>query len=287
MKNITKILITILVTLLIIVSTLYYTFYFSPNHYVYRYETLTSTQIPSQMDGIKIVFFSDLEYGTFVNEERLSKIVDKINNSGCDVVIFGGDLYDEKATIDDTNKQTLITYLTKINASLGKFCVYGDNDKISEERLNTINDIYKQSNFEVLNNKVTSLHNKGSESITLVGLDNEVNGTLDLNNTFSSVSKESYTITVCHTPDTADKIPTDLTDYFLAGHSHGGQANFLIKSLYQPSYAKNYTRGKTTISSKFTLDITNGVGTSDKDLRLFADQEIVVYTLHHTDSETN
>ena len=89
-------------------------------------------------------------------------------------------------------------------------------------------------------------------------------------------------MTLCHTPDTVNEVPKDLTDYFLAGHSLGGQANFIFTSFYEPAYATQYLRGKHLIDNTFTLDITNGTGTVNQDVRLFAPAEVVVYTLKMT-----
>ena len=89
-------------------------------------------------------------------------------------------------------------------------------------------------------------------------------------------------MTLCHTPDTVNEVPKDLTDYFLAGHSLGGQANFIFTSFYEPACATQYLRGKHLIDNTFTLDITNGTGTVNQDVRLFTPAEIVVYTLKMT-----
>ena len=89
-------------------------------------------------------------------------------------------------------------------------------------------------------------------------------------------------MTLCHTPDTVNEVPKDLTDYFLAGHSLGGQANFIFTSFYEPAYATQYLRGKHLIDNTFTLDITNGTGTVNQDVRLFTPAEVVVYTLKMT-----
>ena len=62
----------------------------------------------------------------------------------------------------------------------------------------------------------------------------------------------------------------------------GGQANFIFTSFYEPAYATQYLRGKHLIDNTFTLDITNGTGTVNQDVRLFAPAEVVVYTLKMT-----
>ena len=41
------------------------------------------------MNDVKIAYFTDLEYGNFVDEQRLDMIIDKINYApAADVIIF-------------------------------------------------------------------------------------------------------------------------------------------------------------------------------------------------------
>ena len=117
-------------------------------------------------------------------------------------------------------------------------------------------------------------------SITLVGIEPQSSDHQDLAAAYSSVSRTAYTIALCHTPDTAALVSSELTDYFLAGHSHGGQAYWGFGALYMPEYAQEYFRGKHTVSG-FTLDITNGVGTTIQDVRFLANAEVVRYELKH------
>ena len=257
-------------------------FVFAPKRITRRNETLADIRIPRQMDDVTILFFSDLEYGTFLKEERLDSFVKTVNNASADIIIFGGDLYENDAAVDEASVNTLKTALSSIKAPLGKFAVYGDNDHKSDEALASVTDILESSGFEILNNRSVLLHNLDSQSVTLVGLDNGLNGNQDIAAAYSNVSPDSYVITVCHTPDTAKKVPADLTDYFLSGHSHGGQVYYIFGATYTPAMATEYLRGKHNISDKFTLDITNGVGTAIKDERFLSYAEFAVYTLHST-----
>jgi predicted MPP superfamily phosphohydrolase len=203
------------------------------------------------------------------------------------VIIFGGDLYDDAASFTDNDSSILTKAFASLKASYGKYAVYGNSDDRSDEMKAAVNSIYAASDFEVLNNQSISLHKQSSGSITLVGLDSSVNGKPDIDAAYSTVSRDSYVITICHTPDTALSVPADITSYFLAGHSHGGQVYYFFGALYEPAGAKEYLRGMHTISNSFTLDVTNGVGTTKKDLRFLADAEVVMYQLKHTDSETS
>ena len=231
---------------------------------------------------MNILFFSDLKYGIYMNEERLNKLVDTINASGADVVLFGGDIYGDSVTVDDHSTSLITKAFSNIQAKYGKFAVYGDIDGASDVMKSTVNAIYDASDFEVIQNTSFQIHKNGSQFITVVGLDNGIDGTKDIDGAYSNVSKDSYVMTLCHTPDTVNEVPKDLTDYFLAGHSLGGQANFIFTSFYEPACATQYLRGKHLIDNTFTLDITNGTGTVNQDVRLFTPAEVVVYTLKMT-----
>lgn len=257
-------------------------FFVAPDRFITRHVTIDDEQIPEQLDNMNILFFSDLKYGIYMNEERLNKLVDTINASGADVVLFGGDIYGDSVTVDDHSTSLITKAFSNIQAKYGKFAVYGDIDGASDVMKSTVNAIYDASDFEVIQNTSFQIHKNGSQFITVVGLDNGIDGTKDIDGAYSNVSKDSYVMTLCHTPDTVNEVPKDLTDYFLAGHSLGGQANFIFTSFYEPAYATQYLRGKHLIDNTFTLDITNGTGTVNQDVRLFTPAEVVVYTLKMT-----
>ena len=279
MKKITKVLGIIVIILFLVIFLLVDSFFVAPARFVTRKETITDEKIPEQLNNMNILFFSDLKYGIFMDEDRLNKLVETINNSGADVVIFGGDIYGDDVMVTEEDNSIISTAFSNIKAKYGKFAVYGDIDDSSEVMKNAVNQIYSASDFEVMQNTSYQIHKNGSQFITLVGLDNGVDGIKDISGAYANVSQNSYVFAVCHTPDTANEVPTDLTDYFLAGHSLGGQANFFFSSMYEPTYAVKYLRGIHTIDNAFTLDITNGTGTVKQDVRFLQPAEVVVYTL--------
>ncbi len=278
MKTLQKILIVLCILTAFTGFLFFDAWQIAPRRYNVRNETLSDEKIPSQLNDVSILFFSDLEYGTFMNEERLEKLCDRISLLAPDIVIFGGDLYDEKASFSEESGALLSSMLASIDAPLGKFAVFGDNDHISEDMLAHVQAVLYAGNFEVLNNRSVKLHNNGTQSITLIGLDSGLNGMQDVAAAYSEVSVNSYTITVCHTPDSASKIPEDLTDYYLCGHSHGGQAYWFFGAMYTPAMASVWLRGR-HYTDGFTIDITNGVGTTGKDVRFLCDAEVVLYRL--------
>ena len=134
MKPLTKIFILLGLIAAIAGFLTYDAFNIAPKRYATRHETLSDEKIPRQLDDINILFFSDLEYGTFMNEERLNNLVDTINNISPDVIIFGGDLYDQEAIANADSNTILTNAFKSMDAPLGKYAVYGDNDRASSTR---------------------------------------------------------------------------------------------------------------------------------------------------------
>ncbi len=288
MKTLTKVLLVLALMVSLGYAMYYDAWNVAPSRFVVRYETLDSIFIPAQLNDINILFFSDLKFGTFMDQTRLQKLVDSINDLSPDAVIFGGDLFDEDALVDDNTVALVTPLLKSIQAPLGKFAVLGDTDHRNDTVTSYVQKALYDSDFELLNNQSILLRNQGSQSITLVGLDSPLGGNMDLTTAFSSVSRTSYSIVICHTPDAADDFPTDLTNYVLSGHSLGGQVYLANYSMYMPSMAQKYFRGKHTLGNNaFTLDISSGTGTTGRDVRFLANAEIVLYRLkHRTVSDT-
>lgn len=257
-------------------------FFFAPSRITTRYETLNSIYIPNQLNDVRILYFSDLHYGLFMDDERLDHVIERINALVPDVIIFGGDIFDQSvSTVSSQKRQHLTEAFAKLKAPLGKFAVFGDTDRTNDTRRTDVEQILYYSDFEILQNTSIKLRNLGSQAISITGLDSMVNGTPDVSAAFANISPTTFNIVVAHTPDQAATVPTDLTNYFIAGHSFGGQAYFILRSLYSPEGAEVFLRGKHNISDAFTLDISSGVGTTASDVRFLSNTEIVLYRLQH------
>jgi len=198
-----------------------------------------------------------------------------------DVVIFGGDVFDETVGPQDTEKLNAVSErLAQIKAPLGNFAILGDTDNTPEMR-RPVEEVLYLGDFEIIDNRSQSIHNDSGEAIAIVGIENGVNGYSDITGSFANISPLIFSIVVCHTPDTAVYVPADLTKYMLAGHSHGGQVYWIFGSLLNYDGALQYFRGKHIIDGRFTLDISTGTGTRERDIRFLSNAEVVVYHLEH------
>lgn len=281
MNKTKKILIIVISIILFILLCFVHAVMIAPKKLHVRNETISSTKIPVSMDGIQIVFFSDVHYNAYVNEKRFKAIVDLINQQNPDIVLFGGDLFDHPANRlpSETAQTTATLLLNCIEAEKGKFAVLGNHDLESSTTADMVETILYNAGFEVLNNQSLRIRNGSSGSIVLTGLESGLLGHPDPVTPFDTIRSDDFSLVLCHTPDTALEITTSKADVFLAGHGHGGQIVLpLFGALYQPVGAQEYYRGTHRLDHMI-LDITNGCGTTKADARFLSQAEIVVYTL--------
>ncbi len=281
MNKILKLLISLIVVTLATYLIYIYATEISIKNLTIREETINSSEIPLELDEIKILFFSDLHYNNFMDKERLEVMVDQIKIQNFDIVLFGGDLLDHPASNfpSEEVKNELIDLLKQIEAPLGKFAVLGNHDLESSSTKDIVENILYQADFEVITNQTRRIRNFSNDSIVLVGLDSQSLGSPDFITPFENILEQDFTIVLCHTPDTVLEVPQNLSDLFLAGHGHGGQVDIpFLGSSYKPQYAQQYYKGKHYINN-ILLDVTSGMGTTKFDVRLFAPAEVVIYTL--------
>ena len=243
-----------------------------------REETLLSGKIDEDTDGLLIAYFSDLDYGRFIDRDFLDKTIEKIALFQPDIILFGGDLFDISVIdgISEEDLDYLASSLNSLKARFGKYAVYGDDDLRVREKADYV---YGNSGFKILDNRSQSVSIDRNSSISLIGIAPAVEGGPDPVSSFSGNGSVHYTIVLSHCPDLFDDLREYEYDYFLSGHSRGGQINLPLISLFgRPEGCREYYFGKITRNGK-TLDITNGIGRIETDARFLADAEVVFYTL--------
>ncbi len=268
-KKTKRILISLISIIIFIALSFYNIKYINPYDFVVREESIKSSKIDDNSNNLIVAYFSDIHYGSYINEEHLEILKTKLNKFKPDIIIFGGDLFDE--AISGGQQSTLSEFLRSLDAKYGKYAVLGDKD---EEYIEQVKSILNDTDFRLLDNSNEKIYVKGSY-INLVGL--SIN--YDISNAFEGVNPNNFTICVSHYPDIAALADTSKTDYILAGHSLNGQVYIpLINLFYRPNGAIDYYHGKYKIDN-ITLDITGGIGTIKNDIRMFADAEVVIYKL--------
>ncbi len=273
-----KLLLGLIMVFLVIAGFVFYGLYFAPTNLDTEFKTINSDKVPPSMNDIKIGYFSDVYFLEFMDEERVSEMFDTINSSDVDVLLFGGDLFSNPN--DETISETQIAFITEqlngLNANLGKYYVLGDKDNLNPDLVNSI--LYN-ADFELLSNSNIKIHNNDSSSITLIGLDNTINSTPNIETAFEGTSSKNFNLLFTHTPDSLSLLGQNSVDVALAGHTLGGQISLpLLGNLQKIEGASQYTKGLYLVgNSKYY--ISNGLGTTGSDFRMFTDPQYHVFLI--------
>lgn len=232
--------------------------------------TIESSQIPSQFDGKKIVFISDIHEGFFFDQQRTQNLVSQVNALDPDLILLGGDYVDG----DSEDVKPVFQALNNLKAPLGVYAVLGNKDP-QYLSLKTIG----QTNITYIGNKGTWIQSNGAR-IRVGGVGDYNNGVQIPNATTSVVTPQDYVILLSHNPDYFPKVDKSKVDLVLSGHTHGGQVTFF--GLWAPSthsdYGNKYRTGVIKEANS-TLVVSNGIGTTILPMRFFARPQIIVITL--------
>lgn len=233
--------------------------------------------VPAAFDGCRLVFVSDLHYRSLLKEKGLKDVTRLLNDLQADALLIGGDLHEGCEYVP-----AAIAALGAIKTSLGTYAVLGNNDY--EACYEDIVKEMERQNIHLLEHKVDTLK-RDSAKILIAGIRDPFNLEQNGQSPTLSLSPDDFVILLTHTPDYAEEVSITNTDLVLAGHTHGGQVTLF--GLYAPiipsRYGQRFLTGLKYNSKGTPIIITNGIGTSNKNIRLFAPSEVVVITLKRLD----
>lgn len=284
-KKLVKILSVLVLMALVVAGIFFYSIYVSVDRVNLSYHTIASPKIPEDMNDLKIAFISDIKYNEFMDKDRLNKMISHLNATGADIVLFAGDMFSQPETrVPDSQMSEDITAILKsIDAPLGKFAILGDEDLVNDQTKTIVSQILYDSDFEILSDTSIRLRNKSNTSITLIGLNNLLNGDPQPEKAMKKVSEEEFNILMTHCPDIVQTsgINMEYLDLVLAGHSLGGQIYIpILGPLHSVEGATTYNHGSYDINGT-PLYVSNGLGTTGIDMRLMAPPQILIFRLEH------
>ena len=274
-------------------SSLLYGIYKGKYNYKVLKYTLTFDDLPSAFDGYKITQISDIHSGSFDNKEKITYGIDLINKQASDVILFTGDLVNNRA---DEMIPWIDTF-KKLKAKDGKFSIlgnhdYGDyieweSDAAKVKNMEMLEDVHKQLGFDLLLNEHRYLEKDGKK-IALIGVENWGAGGFkkagDLQKASANITKEDFKILLSHDPSHWEqKVKNNNTHYHLtlSGHTHGMQFGIEIPGWIKWSPVKwrySYWAGIYEEAGRF-LNVNRGFGFLAYPGRVGIWPEITVITL--------
>lgn len=218
----------------------------------------------------KLVMLSDLHINRTTSAERISKLVNNVNEIKPDAIVIVGDLVDEKPAVIDKQMQAL----SELKAKHGIYTVFGNHDFYSGmfpwfKR-------FAELNLGILVNSGMPIDNQiyiaGIPDVSMERMSNLVQ--INLSKALRNNTDNLYSILLSHTPKFTDT-PISGVDLQLSGHTHGGQIfpfHLLVKS------ANKYLSGLYD-EDGYKIYVSRGAGFWGPPMRLFAPSEITVINL--------
>ncbi|MBC7535496.1 MAG: metallophosphoesterase, partial [Ferruginibacter sp.] len=209
------------------------------NKYKYQVKRvqLAYDNLPAAFKGMKILHISDIHSGSFLDKKAVDHGVDQILNEKPDIILFTGDLVNDRAT----EMKEYMDVFSRLRAPMGVFSTLGNHDYgdyvqwpsegvTKAQNLEDLKKVHANLGWRLLMNEHVALEREGQQ-IALLGIENwsskarfPKHGKMD--EAYAGTEKYPFKILMSHDPShwhsqvTPDYKDVDLT---LSGHTHGMQ----------------------------------------------------------------
>ncbi|TWT28296.1 metallophosphoesterase [Planomicrobium sp. CPCC 101110] len=199
----------------------------------------------------------------FIADIHRRRLSEKMLDVPVDVIIIGGDMAERGVPL----KQVADNLKLLVNKAPVYF-VWGNNDREVRER--NLRNLFTHFGIKPMDNEAVSLF--GNPHLKLVGVNYLSLENDGLERAFSQVNEEDTVIFVSHSPFLFKRVKKKYrVDFFMAGHTHGGQIRLGKLGIYRKGALK-VKGGKPEL-------VTNGFGTTKLPLRLGAPAEFHLLTI--------
>ena len=217
-------------------SSLLYGFSNKYNYDIKRFK-MAFTNLPASFRGLKIIHISDIHSGSLLDKKAVEKGVQKILKEKADIILFTGDLVNDKATEIEFLKDVFAT----LKAPMGVFSTLGNHDYgdyvqwpidgISKnQNLENLKKVHADMGWRLLMNEHVVLE-KNNEQIALLGIENwsaKANFPKHgkMKEAHAGTEKYPFKILMSHDPSHwGAEVVTQYkdVDLMLSGHTHGMQ----------------------------------------------------------------
>jgi len=271
-----------------------------------------------ELEGLKVVHFTDLHFSSKTSSRFLKKITKKIDLFSPDIIVFTGDFLSYSRL---QNPSVFKAFFQSLKAPLGCYYVSGNHDYseyVTRENGNYITITYESAKVPVLTklaqrlriikqsgvNKLessslkehlemklllqdagwTSLENrsiqvyKGNGGINISGMGDLWSGRFKPEKSFEKYQHGLPGIVLSHNPLTFKELSKWPGDVVLSGHTHGGQVNLPILKRLFYNKDPQVYRRGVYSLSNKFLFVSRGVGTP-LNFRWFSSPELIFFTV--------
>jgi predicted MPP superfamily phosphohydrolase len=216
-------------------STLIYGFSNKYNYKIKRVK-LKYPNLPVSFRGLRVVQISDIHSGSFTDKAAVQKGVDKVLQLKPDLILFTGDLVNNKAD----EMHGYMDVFSQLKAPMGVYSTLGNHDygdyvqwpskEAKRQNLEHLKQIHAKMGWRLLMNENVLLEKNG-EQIAIIGVENWSAKARfpkygDLAKAYAGTETIPFKILMSHDPshwDAEVRPKYGDIDLMLAGHTHGMQ----------------------------------------------------------------
>jgi predicted MPP superfamily phosphohydrolase len=239
-------------------------------------------RLPKAFEGFHIAQLSDIHISPFMPAGEIRRCVTLVNALKADLVVLTGDYL-----ADDRQAQSeVVQALGGLRAPYGVFGCLG-NHEIYTETEDSIARLFAAEGIRILRQERVPIQLRG-EMLNLIGIDYQ---SLRFSTDHSGHDVDQYlagneklvipgvvNILLSHNPNTFDRAAELGIDLTLAGHTHGGEFEFIHRGVSLPRIETRYISGWFERPGG-QLYVNRGIGTTGFPIRFGSRPEITVLEL--------
>ncbi|GAA0724732.1 metallophosphoesterase [Clostridium malenominatum] len=241
--------------------------YNGSNSYVNAFNVSKNNKnVPS----LNIAMISDIHLGNLIENKRLARMVEEINELNPDLVIIAGDIVDSdiKPFVD----KNMALEFSKIKSKYGTYAALGNHDFMGGHG-DVITEELKKAGVHVLRNEAFLVENSfyviGRDDVSIKRFKGERPSLEDI---VKDLDKSKFKIVIDHTPTSIIESEEMGIDLHFSGHTHRAQMwpfNFITGRLFEIDHG--YLK-----KDNLQVVVSSGYGTWGPPIRIGSRSEIII-----------
>ena len=229
-----------------------------------------SANWPQELNGYRIAFMTDMHY---IADEEMAAVIEKLNESGIDLLLLGGDFADYGRNGDFF--ESTVREISRAETTDGIWGVEGNHDNYAR-----LFDLKARYGVGILDNTGYEIR----PGFYLAGVHDAWNREPSIKEAVAAANEDDFILLISHNPDVSMWQPTAGIDLILSGHTHGGQITFfgypfVLHTGLISEFGTRFAKGFAESADGVPVFTSVGVGPNYGWPRVFAQPEAIIFTM--------
>jgi predicted MPP superfamily phosphohydrolase len=235
-------------------------------------QEVTFENLPGSFHGFTILQLSDVHTDGFTDDGE--SLLKTLNGLKYDLCVMTGDFRFQTYGEHERCVALLRRVVESISCSEGIVGILGNHDFVE------MSPFLEAEGLVLLINEAVHIH-RDNQSFLLAGTDDpHFYGTNDLERSLKGASHDEFTLLMTHSPELYKEAAKAKVDYYLCGHTHGGQIclPWGVPIITNAGCPRKYVSGAWTFGGMRGYT-SRGTGSSGLPVRFFCPPEVTLHRL--------